>query len=49
MKKLYFFKAVLVLLLGCFALTGSAQIIPPTAEIDNSFYNRINYVFSPII
>ena len=48
MKKIYLFKAVLLLLLGCFALTGFAQVIPPTAEIDNSFYNRMNYVFSPL-
>lgn len=59
MKKIYFFKAIcLLLLLLSFKLsmaqsTQSAQfsigpIIPPTAEIDNSFYNRMNDVFSPL-
>lgn len=48
MKKIYFIKAVFLLLLGCFALAGAAQVIPPTAEIDNSFYNRMNYVFNPL-
>jgi hypothetical protein len=48
MKKIYFIKAFLVLLLGCFAQITFVQNIPPTAEIDNTFYNRMNYVFNPL-
>jgi hypothetical protein len=48
MKKLYLFKLMSLLLLALTFKNSFAQVIPPTAEIDYSFYNRMNYVFSPL-
>lgn len=48
MKKIYFIKAFVTVLLLCCIQRSFSQNIPSTAEIDNSFYNRMNYVFNPL-
>src|SRR5579875_2197823 len=48
MKKCYLIKAILLLLLNFCAQNIMAQNIPVDAVIDSSFYQRVNYIFSPL-
>ncbi len=48
MKKNYLLKAVLLLLLNFSSVCLTAQNIPATAQIDSSYYQRMNYIFAPL-
>ena len=48
MKKNYLLTLLALLLVNLCSFRAQAQTLPPDAEISTAYYDRMNYIFSPL-